>query len=115
MWNKNYDNSLSATKLEDKFISGSQTYKCSARHKTNANHVNLDVLKYRKEWQRICFVTLDPRVGLKSFITSLKNLFNPTRGSRVTNKFFAALFYTSRHLNFHNWHLLCVDVLQCSL
>ena len=50
-------------------------------------------------------------VGLKSFITSLKNLFNPTRRSNTSHKtnylsFFSLLNQT---LNFRNWHLFCVS------
>ena len=55
-------------------------------------------------------LVFDPRVGLKRFITSLKNLFNPTRGSntsRITNSL--PLFSLLNHtLNFHNWRLICV-------
>ena len=56
-------------------------------------------------------LVFDPRVGLKSFISSLKNRFCPTRGSntsRITNSL--SLFYLLNHsLNFHNWRLICVS------
>ena len=59
----------------------------------------------------------DPRVGPKRFITSLKNLFDPTRGSntsRITNSL--PLFYLLNHtLNFQNWRLICVLVLEGDL
>ena len=49
----------------------------------------------------------------RQFITSLKNLFDPTRGSntsRTTNSL--PLFYLFNHtLNFQNWRL--ISVLQC--
>ena len=55
-------------------------------------------------------LVFDPRVGPKRFITSLKNLFDPTRGSntsRITNSL--PLFYLLNHtLNFQNWRLICV-------
>ena len=52
----------------------------------------------------------DPQVGLKRFITWLKNLFGPTQRSNTSHKtnylsFFSLLNQT---LKFNNWHLFCV-------
>ena len=67
------------------------------------------MIKQRKEWQRICYATrVWPSSWAKRFITSLKNLFNPTRGSyKQTNSLpiFSLLNHT---LNFNNWRLICV-------
>ena len=52
----------------------------------------------------------DLRVGLKRFITSLKNYFNPTRGSNTSHKtnYLSFFFLLNQTLNVHNWHLFCV-------
>ena len=89
--------------------------KCSSTACKTQNKCQLwkfSVLKSREKSDKefVMRLVFDPRVGLKRFITSLKNLFNPTPGSntsRITNSL--PLFYLLNHtLNFHNLRLFCV-------
>ena len=51
----------------------------SARRKSNANYENLMSDKVEKKVTKICYETrVGHQVGLKRFITLLKNIFNPT-------------------------------------